>query len=201
MQRPLLTALLGATGDENPLALDPGALRRLPHLREGHDLHAPREIFHGDDRHCGTLLRHHLPNAQDDGAECRRLIAERLIAKVANKGAHIRLHRWSQRVHWVIAQIDAHQLALPAQPFARRGLGDGWECGDPRSGKLRHCIKETDLPSRALALRTGAARDRVIKGEQDLRRVPEATERPNLRQRFKDALVRKAQVNPLTELL
>ena len=101
----------------------------------------------------------------------------------------------------MIAQVDAHQLALPAQPFARRSLRDVWEGGDPRPGKLRHRIKETDLPRRALALRTGAARDRVIKGEQDLRRVAEATERPNLRQRFKDALIRESKINPLAELL
>ena len=31
--------------------------------------------------------------------------------------------------------------------------------------------------------------------------MTEAAERTNLRQRFKDALVRKAQVNPLAELL
>ena len=76
-----------------------------------------------------------------------------------------------------------------------------WECGDPRSSELRHCIKETNLTRRTLALRTGAARDRVVESEQDLRRMTEAAERANLRQRFKDALVRKAQVNSLAELL
>jgi hypothetical protein len=76
-----------------------------------------------------------------------------------------------------------------------------WECRNPRPSKFRHRIEEADLASRTLALRTRATRDRVVEGEQDLRWVAEAPERANLGQRFKDALVRKAQVNPLAELL
>ena len=66
------------------------------------------------------------------------------------------------------------------------------KCGNPRAGKLWHCVKEPNLSGRTLALRTRTSRDRVIKGKEDLRWVAEAPKRANLGQRFKDALVRKS---------
>ena len=100
----------------------------------------------------------------------------------------------------MLREVQPEQLLLPAQALADRDLGRRRERTLEGGGVSRAKIEQRGLPRDPVALRRLARRDRVLEPEQDLRRVPERAERPDLGQRLEHLAIGQAQVDPRAEV-
>ena len=138
--------------------------------------------------------------AGHDPADDDPLAVERLVAQVARVGGHELADLLGDLAHRVLGEVQPEQLLLPAQPLADRHLGRRRErpLEDRRVGRAE--VEQRGLPGDPVALGRLRRGDRVVEAEQDLGRMPERVERPDLGQRLEDLAVAQPQVDPRAEV-
>ena len=199
-QRDLLALVVDPAGDEQDLAVAPGGRRLLVEPREDDDLDRALQVLHRDDRHRRLGLGDDGPDAGHDPADDDPLAVERFVAQVARVGGHVAADLLGDLAHRVLREIQPEELLLPAQALADRGLGRGRQRALEGGRVGRAEVEQRGLPGDPVALGRLGRGDRVVEPEQDLRRVPERAQRPDLGQRLEHLAVRQPQVDPGAEV-
>ena len=172
----------------------------LVEAREDDDLDRALEVLEGHDRHRRLGLGDDRPDAGHDPADDDPLAVERLVAQVARVGGHEPPDLLGDLAHRVLGEIQAEQLLLPAEPLADRDLGRGRERPLERRRLGGAQVEQRRLPGDPVALGRLRRRDRVVEPEQDLGRMAERAQRPDLGQRLEHLAVRQPQVDPRAEV-
>ena len=200
-QRDLLALVVDPAGDQQDLAVAPGAQRLLVQPREDDDLDRALQVLERHDRHRRLGLGDDGPDAGHDPADDDPLAVERLVAQVARVGRD-EARRPARRPRPSGAPRGTARAA-PSPSAAARGRAPRSRSGAAARAPSASAAPRSNsevcpvIRSRCVAC---AGRDRVVEPEQDLGRVAERAQRPDLGQRLEHLAVREPQVDPRAEV-
>ena len=192
--------MIDPAGHEQDLAIDPGRARGFVQARKHHHLDRALEVLEGGDRHGCLGLGDDGPHPGHDSTHDDPLLVKGLVAQVTRVGRHERSDRLGNLFQRMVREVQPEKLLLPAQALPGRCLGDTRQWRIEAGPILGGQVEQRHLAADPVALGHAGGIHRIVQAGQDLGRMAKRGQGSDPRQRFEDALVGQAQVDPLAEV-